>query len=135
MMKKKLATIMTGTMILSPLAFTLPNDINPISENNNVAHAEGKVIATQTLSKGEVKSMASTMSKRYKNINDWADKVSALFGKYKTPVEASILASNHAQKKTVDTFKSASKQGKKVKVIIKSGPTPNLNTVDYEIVN
>ena len=74
------------------------------------------------------------MPKKYKNINKWAGIVSELFGKYSIPVEASILASNHAQKKTVDTFTSAAKQNKRIQVIIKSGPTPNLNTVEYKIV-
>ena len=133
-MKKKLATIIASTIILSPLAFNLPNDINPFSQNNHTAHAEGKVLSKYTLSKGEVKSMASSMPKKYKNINKWAGIVSELFGKYSIPVEASILASNHAQKKTVDTFTSAAKQNKRIQVIIKSGPTPNLNTVEYKIV-
>lgn len=65
-MKKKLATIIASTIILSPLAFNLPNDINPVSQNNHTAHAEGKVLSKYTLSKGEVKSMASSMPKNIK---------------------------------------------------------------------
>ncbi|HAR5874408.1 hypothetical protein HMPREF3265_00040 [Staphylococcus sp. HMSC62B09] len=134
-MKKKLISTVTGVMLLSSLSIALPQTpLNPI-EHKNVAKAEGKVIAKQTISKKSVKQMAKEMPKRQKNYKEWGATAATLFGKYGgPPVAAAVLASANAQNDTINTFKKAAKQNKRVQVIIKTGPTPNLQKISYKII-
>ena len=55
---------------------------------------------------------------KYKNINKWAGIVSELFGKYSIPVEASILASNHAQKRQLTLLRQQQSKIKESKLLL-----------------
>lgn len=134
-MKKKIIGTITSAILLSSVAATLPEQSVTSSPIHNEAEAEGKVINKQTLSKSQVKEMAKTMPKRQSNYKSWGTAASSLFGKVAGfPIAASVLASSASQDKTINTFKKAAKQNKKVQVITKTGPTPNLPKISYKIV-
>ncbi|MBC3106391.1 hypothetical protein H7900_12340, partial [Staphylococcus haemolyticus] len=53
-----------------------------------------------------------------------------------TTIETTALNFNQDKKKLVYTrFKNHKNQNNRVQVIVKSGPTPNLNSVSYKVVN
>ncbi|MFU0763206.1 hypothetical protein [Staphylococcus pasteuri] len=131
-MKKKLATILAGTVLISPIALMAPDNVNPTPIHK--ADAKSKVLSKHTLSKSQVKSIAKSSQKNKNNVSKWGSVLSGLFGQYGVPVGASVLASSEAQQRTINVFKKAAKQNKRVQVIVKSGPTPNLNKVSYKIV-
>lgn len=133
-MKKKLVGTLASLVVVTSIGVTLPE--SPITTSHqNVAQAkEGKVLAKYTLSKKRVKSAAKSMSKNKGNVDKWSTVASGLFGKWGVPIGAASLASAQAQQKTISTFKKAAKQNKRVQVLIKQGPTPNLKKVSYKIV-
>ncbi|MFI9580046.1 hypothetical protein [Staphylococcus capitis] len=136
-MKKKIVGTITGAVLLSSLAATLPE--NPVSSlNPSLKHEakakEGKVIAKRTISKKDVKQIASTSKKRAKNIKTWGPWMASVLGKWGIPVSGATLASTQAAERNLKAFQTAAKQNKRVQVIVKSGPTPNLNSVSYKVV-
>ncbi|MEJ7220786.1 hypothetical protein [Staphylococcus gallinarum] len=133
-MKKKFIGSLASLVVVASIGVALPENTITTSHENVAQAKEGKVIAKYTLSKKKVKSAAKSMSKNKGNVDKWSGVVSGLFGKWGVPVAAASLASAQAQQKTINTFKKAAKQNKRVQVQIKQGPTPNLDKVGYKIV-
>lgn len=135
-MKKKIISAISGAVLLSSVAVAIPEaPANPVSSSNHEAKAEGKVLSKHTLSKKTVKSSAKSMKANANSAEKWAGVASALFKKYQIPVNAATLAGTAGQQEAINTFNKAAKQNKRVQVIVKSGPTPNLSKVSYKIVN
>lgn len=137
-MKKKIVGTITGAVLLSSIATALPespiSQLNP-SSNHEAQAKEGKVLSKHTISKKGVKEIASESKKRAGNIKTWGPWMSGVLGKWGIPVSGAILASTQAQERNLKAFQTAAKQNKRVQVIVKSGPTPNLNSVSYKVVN
>lgn len=60
--------------------------------------------------------------------------MASVLGKWGIPVSGATLASTQAAERNLKAFQTAAKQNKRVQVIVKSGPTPNLNSVSYKVV-
>lgn len=133
-MKKKIVSTIAGAVVLSSVAISLPETpVTPFSENHE-AKAEGKVLSKHTLSAAQVKSAAKSMKANNQSGKEWGVAFSSIFGKYGIAIAGPVIAGSNSQKGTISIFEQAASQNKKVQVIVKSGPTPNLNKVSYKIV-
>ncbi|RIN66017.1 hypothetical protein BU031_13415 [Staphylococcus simulans] len=76
------------------------------------------VLSKHTISKKDVKEIASESKKRAGNIKTWGPWMSGVLGKWVIPVSGAILASTQAQERNLKAFQTAAKQNKRVQVVL-----------------
>lgn len=131
-MKKKLITVISSFVLFSSVTGVLPEEIKPVKSPQ--AYAACKAYATQYVSKQAVKDIAANRAKLAKG----SEPVSILigvFGRWSVPIGLGLWADKNRVLRNTKVFADAAAQGKRVKITFCQGPTPNLPTYKYSIVN
>lgn len=131
-MKKKLITVISSLVLFSSVASVLPEEIKPVKSPQ--AYAACKAYGTQYVSKKAVNEIAANR-KKFAAGSEPLSILLGIFGKWSVPIGLGLWADKNRVLRNTKVFADAAAQGKRVKITFCQGPTPNLPTYKYSIVN